>query len=58
MKPRKVIVSTKSTSKPGKESRVLVYTVSKKPYEAGVDPYNMMIDRTPDNNTVLVEDAK
>lgn len=58
MESQKVTVSTKNLKKPGAESRQVAYTVSSKPYEAGIDPYNVMIDRTPDNNTVYVEDEK
>ncbi|MBC8137497.1 MAG: hypothetical protein H8F28_16570 [Fibrella sp.] len=58
MESQKVTVSSSKKSKPGTETRKVVYTVSVKPYEAGIDPYNVMIDRTPDNNTVQVEDAK
>ena len=58
MDSRRVTVSTRNARKPGPESRTVVYTVAKKAYQAGIDPYNVMIDRTPDNNTIEIEKAK
>ena len=39
---------------PGENS--FTYTVEKLPIKAGVDPYNKMIDRIPDDNLIAVEE--
>jgi ABC-type transport system involved in multi-copper enzyme maturation permease subunit len=39
---------------PGKQT--LTFTVDTKPEKAGIDPYNKMIDRIPDDNVVTVEE--
>jgi hypothetical protein len=41
---------------PGETS--LTITVDQEPEKAGIDPYNKMIDRIPDDNTKPVEKAK
>ncbi|MGB5202586.1 MAG: peptidase M1, partial [Eudoraea sp.] len=39
---------------PGENS--FTYTVEKLPLKAGIDPYNKMIDRIPDDNLIAVEE--
>lgn len=39
--------------KPGKS--IFKYTTKKLPIKAGIDPYNKMIDRIPDDNVMTVE---
>ncbi|MBC8139186.1 MAG: hypothetical protein H8F28_25210 [Fibrella sp.] len=55
---KKVTISAANVGRSKVKSRKIVYVVSGKPYEAGIDPYNVMIDRTPDNNTILLEEEK
>ena len=33
---------------------VLDFVVSKEPKQAGIDPYNKLIDRTPEDNVIAV----
>jgi len=33
-----------------KENNTFKWTVDKKPYQAGIDPYNYLVDRVPDDN--------
>ncbi len=40
----------------GPGTHTLTFTVDKRPVKAGIDPYNKMIDRIPDDNVVNVED--
>ncbi len=40
------------------DSGRLEITVAKKPYKAGIDPYNKLIDRKPDDNTRLATEKK
>jgi ABC-2 type transport system permease protein len=40
--------------KPGKSSDT--YITNKLPIRAGIDPYNKMIDRIPDDNLLVLED--
>ena len=39
------------------DTRTLTVTVDAAPYDAGVDPYNKLIDKVPDDNRMTVEDA-
>jgi ABC-2 type transport system permease protein len=39
----------------GKEN-TYSFTVAEKPYQAGIDPYNYLIDRIPDDNVKKVEE--
>ena len=41
--------------KPGKNT--FTFTTDELPLKAGIDPYNKMIDRTPDDNMKSVEEA-
>lgn len=47
------LVLEKVWVKPGKST--FTYTTKKLPFKAGIDPYNKMIDRIPDDNTKPVE---
>ena len=40
--------------KPGKSS--YTYITNKLPIKAGIDPYNKMIDRIPDDNLISIEE--
>ena len=48
------IVLEKKWVTPGESS--FTYTVDKMPIKAGIDPYNKMIDRIPDDNLIAVEE--
>jgi ABC-2 type transport system permease protein len=37
------------------ETKSLTVVVDEQPYEVGVDPYNKLIDRTPDDNRKTVD---
>jgi len=49
------ILIEKQWVKPGKSK--FTYVVNDKPVKAGIDPYNKMIDRIPDDNLVSLEEA-
>jgi energy-coupling factor transporter ATP-binding protein EcfA2 len=40
------------------ESRPLEFVVDTKPTLVGIDPYNKLIDRNPDDNLIAVEEKK
>jgi hypothetical protein len=42
--------------KPGKST--YTFTTNKLPVKAGIDPYNKMIDRIPDDNVIAVEEEE
>jgi hypothetical protein len=48
------LVLKKEWVKPGKST--FTFTTSKLPIKAGIDPYNKMIDRVPDDNLMTVEE--
>ena len=48
------MVLEKRWVKPGESS--FTYTVETIPIKAGIDPYNKMIDRIPDDNLIDVEE--
>ena len=48
------LVLEKQWIKPGKST--LTFTTNKLPRKAGIDPYNKMIDRVPDDNLIPVEE--
>lgn len=39
-----------------KKENIFTFTVKEKPYQAGIDPYNYLIDRVPDDNLKKVEE--
>ncbi|MGB5170202.1 MAG: hypothetical protein WBN69_02095 [Eudoraea sp.] len=49
------IILEKKWITPGKSS--FTYVVDSIPSKAGIDPYNKMIDRIPDDNLVTIEET-
>lgn len=53
---KRPLVLKKLWVKPGKST--YTFTTDKLPLKAGIDPYNKMIDRIPDDNLIEVEEAE